>query len=130
MKEATTLLTPREHQILGYIAQGHTSTYMATKLGVSLKTIEAFRGKILSKLESSNAAQAIYNACQLGLVDDILPRRLALTLAAVNDDGFLTLAAIQRLHKCSFNNAVTIAIELHHRGLVSSNVNSLRITKR
>lgn len=55
-------LTPRERQIVGYVAAGRPNKVIAIDLGISLRTAEAHRARIFEKLEARNAMQL---ACQL-----------------------------------------------------------------
>lgn len=55
-------LTPRERQIVGYVAAGRPNKVIAIDLGISLRTAEAHRARIFSKLDARNAMQL---ACQL-----------------------------------------------------------------
>jgi DNA-binding CsgD family transcriptional regulator len=55
-------LTPRERQIVGYVAAGRPNKVIAIDLGISLRTAEAHRARIFEKLDARNAMQL---ACQL-----------------------------------------------------------------
>jgi DNA-binding NarL/FixJ family response regulator len=44
-------LTPREREVLGLIAEGHSNTAIGERLSISLKTVETHIGTIFSKLE-------------------------------------------------------------------------------
>lgn len=55
-------LTPRERQIVGYVAAGRPNKVIAIDLGISLRTAEAHRARIFAKLDARNAMQL---ACQL-----------------------------------------------------------------
>ena len=62
------LLTERERQILGLLAEGCTSKEVAQRLGLSTKTVENHRARILVKLGVVNTAAAINQGSQLGLL--------------------------------------------------------------
>ena len=49
-------LTPRERQVLKLVAEGKSSPEIAKELGLSVKTIEGHRGRLMSKLETKNVA--------------------------------------------------------------------------
>lgn len=49
-KEAGTLLTKREKEILQLIAEGHTSSEIAEQLFLSKRTVEHYRESVLAKL--------------------------------------------------------------------------------
>ena len=63
------LLSGRERQVLGELAEGQTSKEIARRLGLSPKTVENHRARILEKLGVANTAAAIGLAFQQGLVD-------------------------------------------------------------
>jgi two-component system, NarL family, response regulator NreC len=65
---ANSELTPRERQILKLVAEGQSSPEIAKGLGVSVKTVEGHRGRIMSKLETKNVAGLVRHAIRLGLV--------------------------------------------------------------
>ena len=56
VNEALATLTPREHEVLGLIAEGHTNSGIAKQLWLTEKTIETHVRSILGKLGLSNAA--------------------------------------------------------------------------
>jgi FixJ family two-component response regulator len=60
-------LTPRERELLGYLAQGKTSKEIAGSLGVSVKTVDNHRAHLLAKLEASNVAELAAIAVRAGL---------------------------------------------------------------
>lgn len=56
-------LTAREFQIFRLIASGSTPREIAWKLGISVKTVGAFRGRILKKMACGSTAElAVYAA--------------------------------------------------------------------
>ena len=61
-------LTPRERQVLKLVAEGKSSPEIAKELGLSVKTIEGHRGRLMSKLETKNVAGMVRHAIRLGLV--------------------------------------------------------------
>ncbi|MEM6291111.1 MAG: response regulator transcription factor [Myxococcota bacterium] len=61
-------LTPRERQVLKLVAEGKSSPEIAKHLGLSVKTIEGHRGRLMSKLETKNVAGMVRHAIRLGLV--------------------------------------------------------------
>ena len=61
-------LTPRERQVLKLVAEGKSSPEIAEELGLSVKTIEGHRGRLMSKLETKNVAGMVRHAIRLGLV--------------------------------------------------------------
>jgi FixJ family two-component response regulator len=60
-------LTPRERELLGFLAKGRTSKEIANALGVSVKTVDNHRAHLLTKLEASNVAELAAIAVRAGL---------------------------------------------------------------
>jgi two-component system, NarL family, response regulator NreC len=60
----TDKLTPREREVLRLIALGHTSVEIATKLGLSPRTIETHRARIHRKLGLATRAELVRYALQ------------------------------------------------------------------
>lgn len=63
------LLTRREKEVLGLIADGLTTQEIAGKLFVSATTVETHRKNLLFKLEVKNVASMIKVAAKLNLID-------------------------------------------------------------
>lgn len=63
-------LTPRENEILGFIAQGLTNGAIAEKLVLSPKTIRNHVSNIFSKLQVATRSEAIIKAREAGLGND------------------------------------------------------------
>jgi two-component system response regulator NreC len=63
-------LTPREQEILGYIALGKTNPQIAITLSLSVKTVEWHRTNLMSKLDAHSVADLVRYALQHGLVDE------------------------------------------------------------
>lgn len=62
-------LTPRERQVLQLVAEGKTTKEIATILGVSVKTTESHRTRIMHKLGIHSAAALVRYAIREGLVN-------------------------------------------------------------
>jgi DNA-binding NarL/FixJ family response regulator len=60
-------LTEREREILTVIAQGHSNTEIADRLGLSQKTVRNHVSNIFNKLQVADRAQAIVRAREAGL---------------------------------------------------------------
>jgi DNA-binding NarL/FixJ family response regulator len=69
-EERTSLerLTPRQREVLQLIAEGHTTKEIAAKLGISIKTAEAYRGELMKSLEIHDIASLTRYAIRVGLV--------------------------------------------------------------
>jgi two-component system, LuxR family, response regulator FixJ len=52
-------LTPREREVLEHIVEGVATREIATRLGVSPKTVESHRGKILKKMEARSVLDLV-----------------------------------------------------------------------
>jgi DNA-binding NarL/FixJ family response regulator len=60
-------LTPRETEVLGLVAEGHTNRQIAERLFISVKTASVHVSNILAKLGVANRAEAAVAAHRLGL---------------------------------------------------------------
>jgi DNA-binding NarL/FixJ family response regulator len=62
-------LTPREQEVLNYLAQGLQNKEIAQKLVISERTVKFHVSSILTKLEAGNRTEAVAVAAQRGLID-------------------------------------------------------------
>ena len=62
------LLTAREREILQLLAEGKSNKEVATKLNISLYTVETHRGRILQKLNLHSAAELVLYAVRKGII--------------------------------------------------------------
>ncbi len=62
-------LAPRERQVLQLVAEGKTSKEIATILGLSVKTAESYRSRVMEKLEIHETAGLVRYAIRHGFVD-------------------------------------------------------------
>lgn len=62
-------LTPRELQVLELLSEGRTMRQMATRLGISPRTVETHVAKLYRKLGVRTRVQAVSRAATLGLVE-------------------------------------------------------------
>lgn len=60
-------LTPRERQVLQMVAEGMNAKEIAAELGISDKTVHAFRGQLMRKLDISSVAELTKYAIRHGL---------------------------------------------------------------
>ena len=63
---ALVALTPRERQIVDYVAAGRPNKVIAIDLGISLRTAEAHRARIFAKLHTRNAMELACRLCAHG----------------------------------------------------------------
>jgi len=61
-------LTPRERQVLQLVAEGKTTKEIAALLGLTVKTAESYRTRIMEKLEIHQTAGLVRYAIRRGLV--------------------------------------------------------------
>ena len=63
-------LSDREREVLSLLALGHTNQEIADQLYVSVRTVEAHRAHILTKLRLSTRAELVRYAIDTGLLND------------------------------------------------------------
>jgi DNA-binding NarL/FixJ family response regulator len=61
-------LSPRERHVLQLVAEGHSTKQIAALLGVSAKTIESHRTRIMQKLEIHDTVRLVHYAIRSGLL--------------------------------------------------------------
>jgi DNA-binding NarL/FixJ family response regulator len=61
-------ISPREREVLAFVAQGHTNKHTARVLKISIKTVEKHRGNLMRKLDLHGAAALTWYAMDHGLV--------------------------------------------------------------
>ena len=61
-------LTPREREVLRFVAEGRTTKEVARLLGISAKTAESHRTRIMTKLEIHETAGLVRYAIRMGLI--------------------------------------------------------------
>lgn len=65
----TTELSPRERDVLRFLAEGMSSKEIADRLGLSVRTVENHRGSIARRTGLHSVAQLTLHAARLGLVE-------------------------------------------------------------
>jgi len=63
-----TPLTPREREVLTYIAEGYTNREIAEALVISIKTVDRHRENIMRKLDLHNRVALVKYAIEKGLI--------------------------------------------------------------
>jgi DNA-binding NarL/FixJ family response regulator len=61
-------LSPREREILDHVSQGQTNSQMATRMGISIKTVERHRTKLMAKLGANSVVDLVRIAIRQGLI--------------------------------------------------------------
>lgn len=61
-------LSERERQVLQLVVEGKTSAEIANTLGLSVKTVETYRSRLMSKLDVHDLAALVKLAIQHGLI--------------------------------------------------------------
>jgi NarL family two-component system response regulator LiaR len=61
-------LTPREHEILGLIAEGLSNREIGERLFVSENTVKTHSSRLFEKLDVSRRTQAVVRGRELGLI--------------------------------------------------------------
>jgi two-component system response regulator NreC len=67
-KSPNDLLTTRERQVLNLVVAGRATKEIASDLGISIKTAESHRVRIMKKLNTHNTAGLVRYAIRVGLV--------------------------------------------------------------
>jgi FixJ family two-component response regulator len=52
-------LTPREHEVMAMVTDGKSNKEIARSLGVSAKTVEAHRARVMEKMDASSLAELV-----------------------------------------------------------------------
>jgi DNA-binding NarL/FixJ family response regulator len=66
--ETSQLLTPRERQVLRLIAEGKSTKEVGVALGISVKTADSHRTRLMEKLDIHDVASLVRYAIREGLV--------------------------------------------------------------
>jgi FixJ family two-component response regulator len=62
-------LTPREHEVMDLVTGGKSNKDIATALGVSAKTVEAHRAKVMDKMQAASLAELVRMALLVGRIE-------------------------------------------------------------
>lgn len=61
-------LSQREREVLQFVAQGHTNQAIADRLSLSVKTVESYRARLMTKLSLHSRADLMQFALESGLL--------------------------------------------------------------
>ncbi len=61
-------LTPREREVMKYIVNGTSNKHLAELLGVSSRTIEVHRSRIMSKMGATSLPELVWMALSIGII--------------------------------------------------------------
>jgi DNA-binding NarL/FixJ family response regulator len=67
-KKESSILSPREVEVLTLVSKGYTSREISEMLNLSYHTIREYVSNIYKKLSVKNRTQAVYEAKQMGLI--------------------------------------------------------------
>lgn len=70
-QEKVDRLTARQKEVLRRIALGESNKVIAHHLGLSVRTVEAYRGQLIDRLEARNTAESVRIALLAGLVEPV-----------------------------------------------------------
>jgi DNA-binding NarL/FixJ family response regulator len=63
-------LSPREREVLRFVALGYTNQEIADRLSISVKTIETYRARLMEKLNLKSRSALVRYALQRGLLSE------------------------------------------------------------
>jgi RNA polymerase sigma factor (sigma-70 family) len=61
-------LTPREHEVMEMVTDGRSNKEIAIDLGVSAKTVEAHRARVMEKMEAGSLAELVRMVIAAGII--------------------------------------------------------------
>lgn len=63
-------LTPREKEVMQCVLQGFTNKTIATQLDITLKTVEAHRANIMTKMQANSLPELVTTAVKFNLIQE------------------------------------------------------------
>jgi RNA polymerase sigma factor (sigma-70 family) len=62
-------LTPREHEVMAMVTEGRSNKEIAINMGVSSKTVEAHRARVMEKMQAGSLAELVRMVMAAGVID-------------------------------------------------------------
>jgi RNA polymerase sigma factor (sigma-70 family) len=69
VKKRLASLTPREREVMDMVTEGKSNKEIANTLGVSAKTIEAHRARVMEKMQAGSLAELVRMALAVAAID-------------------------------------------------------------
>ncbi len=66
-RERMATLTPREREVMLEVVNGSPNKVIASRLGVTLKTVESHRARVMEKLDAGSVSQLVRICLELGV---------------------------------------------------------------
>lgn len=66
LKERLASLSRRERQVLAGLVQGQLNKIVAAELGISMRTVEVYRAKLMAKMQAASFAELVRMAVRAG----------------------------------------------------------------
>jgi RNA polymerase sigma factor (sigma-70 family) len=76
-------LTPREHEVMSMVTDGKSNKEIAAALGVSAKTVEVHRARVMDKMRADSLAELVRMAMIAGGYVPHIPRVVAYAVSAL-----------------------------------------------
>lgn len=71
VRERLDSLTPRERDVFLPLTQGYTNREIAEQLGVSIKTVDLYRARVMRRMQADNLPELVGMAIAAGLLDPL-----------------------------------------------------------
>lgn len=76
VRERLDQLTPRERDVLLPLVQGHSNREIAEQLGISVKTVDLYRGRVMKRMQADSLPALVGMAIGCGVVEALSLRAL------------------------------------------------------